>query len=454
MNQEPYNWYRPDGFRPEEDAGRQHTTSQISDTNPSESSCQIHTDSKHTSFFQLKPVLLILLGIAVLFALIAGTAILSRNTDASSPSTSSLPPDSDTLEDNPNEENPDKKDYSDFFEKVYGDSSISSGKNSLPTVAGEPIGSPILSSVGSGGEALDLTTLYARCSPSVVSVSAYWDDGSYAWGSGILCSSDGYLVTNNHVIENAVSAEVTLADDRSYEAALVGYDVQTDLAVLKIDAEGLTPAVFGDSDTLQIGETVVAIGNPIGPEYRNTMTDGILSAIGREVTTNGYSMLLLQTNAAINEGNSGGPLFNRYGQVIGITNMKIASPYSGVEGIGFSIPSNTVIDIVNTLVQQGSISRGSIGVTLGEIPEELTAYYDIPQGLYISAVNEDSDAYAQGVQAGDILTEVNGNPVYTTDDVMKIRDSLQIGDSLTLTLYRKGKYRTIDVEIYDSGAVE
>lgn len=165
-------------------------------------------------------------------------------------------------------------------------------------------------------------------------------------------------------------------------------------------------------------------------------------------------MLLLQTNAAINEGNSGGPLFNRYGQVIGITNMKIASPYSGVEGIGFSIPSNTVIDIVNTLVQQGSISRGSIGVTLGEIPEELTAYYDIPQGLYISAVNEDSDAYAQGVQAGDILTEVNGNPVYTTDDVMKIRDSLQIGDSLTLTLYRKGKYRTIDVEIYDSGAVE
>ena len=185
-------------------------------------------------------------------------------------------------------------------------------------------------------------------------------------GSGILFSSNGYFVTNNHVIANAVSVEVTLFDDRTYEAALVGYDIQTDLAVLKIDAEGLTPAVFGDSDALQIGETVVAIGNPIGPEYRNTMTDGILSAIGREVTVDGYSMLLLQTNAAINEGNSGGPLFNIYGQVIGITNMKIASPYLGVEGIGFSIPSNTVVDIVRTLVQQGSIPRGSIGITLGE----------------------------------------------------------------------------------------
>ena len=312
----------------------------------------------------------------------------------------------------------------------------------------------ILSPVGSSGEALDLTTLYTRCSPSVVSVSAYWDDESYAWGSGVLFSSDGYIVTNNHVIENAVSAEVTLYDDRTYEAALVGYDVQTDLAVLKIDADGLIPATFGDSDALQIGDTVVAIGNPIGPAYRNTMTDGIVSAIGREVTSNGYSMLLLQTNAAINEGNSGGPLFNIYGQVIGITNMKIASPYSGVEGIGFSIPSRTVVQIVNTLIQQGAISRGSIGITLGAIPTEFSSYYEIPQGLYISAVNEDSDAYVKGVCAGDILTEVNGTPVSTTDEVMQLRDGCQIGDTLTLTLYRNGQYITVDVTIYDAGAVE
>ncbi len=452
MNQDVYNWYRPEGFRPEAYPDRSHTISQISDTTPSESCGQTHIDSKHTPFFRLKSVLCVLLGIVVIVALIAITAIWGRNAD-SSPSTSSLLPDSDTLQEDPERDSSGKENYRNFLEQLYPDSSTS-GKNSLPTVAGDPTVSLALSPIGSSGEALDLATLYTRCSPSVVSVSAYWDNQTYAWGSGVLFSSDGYIVTNNHVIENAVSAEVTLYDDRTYEAVLVGYDVQTDLAVLKIDATGLTPATFGDSDALQIGDTVVAIGNPIGPAYRNTMTDGILSAIGREVTSNGYSMLLLQTNAAINEGNSGGPLFNIYGQVIGITNMKIASPYSGIEGIGFSIPSSTVAEIVNLLIQHGSISRGSIGITLGAMPAELSSYYEIPEGLYISAVNPDSDAYAKGVLAGDILTEINGTPVTTTDEVMRFRDRCQIGDTLTLTLFRDGSYLTVTVEIYDAGAVK
>ena len=351
-------------------------------------------------------------------------------------------------------DNTGEKDYHRFFNQLYGSSSVVSGSNSLPTAAGDPTVSLAPVSVASGREVPALTELYVNCSPSVVSVSAYMDDGSYAWGSGVLLSSNGYLVTNNHIIEDSVTAEVTLSDDRTYAAKLVGYDAQTDLAVLKIDAEGLTSAVFGDSDALQIGEAVAAIGNPLGPEYRNTLTDGIISAMGREISTNGYSMLLLQTNTAINEGNSGGPLFNAYGQVIGITNMKIISPTSGVEGIGFSIPASTVIEVVNTLMQTGTVSRPSLGLTLGPIPAAAAEYYGIPQGLYVSAVQEASDAYAAGVRRGDILTAVNGTAVTTTEEVLEIRNTHQIGDSLTLTLFRDGRTIVLDIRIYDAGAVQ
>lgn len=241
----------------------------------------------------------------MIVALIAMTSLLNRNAD-SSPFTSSLSTDSgNSLGDS--------ADYSSVLGQLYGSSSAISGGNSLPTVAGDAAVSFVPAPVVSGGEAPDLTELYTRCNPSVVSVSACLDSDTCTWGSGVLITSNGYLVTNNHVIEDAISVEITLSDDRTYNAALVGYDVQTDIAVLKIDAEGLTPVTFGDSDALQIGETVVAIGNPLGSGYCNIMTDGIISAIGREVSSNGYSMLLLQTNTAINEGNFGGPLFNAYG---------------------------------------------------------------------------------------------------------------------------------------------
>lgn len=454
MNQEPYLWYRPEGFEPEQSPDSHFTSFFLSDTNLSESAPQTRTKSKHIPFFFSQHKLAcVLLGIVLILALIALTSLLGRGAD-SPPFTSSLSPDSDNSLDDSAGNSAGEKDYNRFFDQLYGSSSVSSGTNSLPTVAGDPTASLVPVSVLPGGEAPALTELYAQCSPSVVSVSAYMDDGSYAWGSGVLLSSNGYLVTNNHIIEHSVSAEVTLSDDRTYDAALVGYDVQTDLAVLKIDAEGLTPAVFGDSDALQIGEAVAAIGNPLGPEYRNTLTDGIISAIGREVSANGYSMLLLQTNTAINEGNSGGPLFNAYGQVIGITNMKIISPTSGVEGIGFSIPASTVIEVVNALMQNGYVSRPSLGITLGLVPEEVAEHYEIPQGLYVSAVQEVSDAYAAGIRTGDILTAVNGTPVTTTEEVLEIRNAHQIGDSLKLTLFRDGRVFVTDVMIYDAGAVQ
>ena len=451
MNQDRNDWYRPEGFGPAQSPDLYSTS--FSDTNLSGSPPQTRTKSKHIPFFFSQHKLAcVLLGIVLILALIALTSMLGRGAD-SPPFTSSLYPGSDSSLDG-SADDTGENDYHRFFDRLYGSSSVVSGTNSLPTAAGDPTVSLTPVSVAPGREVPALTELYVNCSPSVVSVSAYMDGGSYAWGSGVLLSSNGYLVTNNHIIEDSVTAEVTLSDDRTYAAKLVGYDAQTDLAVLKIDAEGLTPAEFGDSDALQIGEAVAAIGNPLGPEFRNTLTDGIISAIGREINTNDYSMLLLQTNTAINEGNSGSPLFNAYGQVIGITNMKIISPTSGVEGIGFSIPASTVIEVVNTLMQTGTVSRPSLGLTLGSIPAAAAEYFGIPQGLYVSAVQEASDAYAAGVRRGDILTAVNGTAVTTTEEVLEIRNAHQIGDSLTLTLFRDGRTMVLDVRIYDAGAVQ
>lgn len=451
MHQDSYHWYRPEGFGSDSNTDP-HSTS-FSDTNLPESLSCTRTRSGHIPFFFSQHKLAcVLLGIVLILALLAWVSTLGHGAD-SPPFTSSLLPNSGSSWDDAANGGSFENDYKLFFDRLYGSSSVSSGANSLPTAAGDPTVS-LAPVSGPGGEAPALTTLYTQCSPSVVSVSAFLDDGTHAWGSGVLLSSDGYLVTNNHIIEHSVTAEVTLSDDRTYDAALVGYDVQTDLAVLKIDAEGLTPAVFGDSDALQIGEAVAAIGNPLGPEYRNTLTDGIISAMGREISSNGYSMLLLQTNTAINEGNSGGPLFNAYGQVIGITNMKIISPTSGVEGIGFSIPASTVIEVVNTLMQTGHVARPSLGITLGPVPEDAAEYYKIPQGLYITAVQEASDAYAAGLRPGDILTAVNGTPVTTTEEVLEIRNAYQIGDSLTMTLFRDGRTIDTDVKIYDAGAVQ
>ena len=206
----------------------------------------------------------------------------------------------------------------------------------------------------SDGEELSLQDLYERCAPTIVSISAYKEGKmGYSWGSGVIISGDGLILTNCHVLENCDSAVVTLPNGIEYDALLVGADTISDVALLKIEASGLAVAELGDSNQLRVGDRVAAIGNPLGEAFRNTLTDGIISAIERGMNYEGRSMTLLQTNTAINEGNSGGALFNLQGQVIGITNMKMMSSYSSIEGIGFAIPSATVCTVVNALVRDG-----------------------------------------------------------------------------------------------------
>ena len=271
-------------------------------------------------------------------------------------------------------------------------------------------------------------------------------------GSGFIWDDAGHVVTNFHVIQGASEATVKLADGRDYQAALVGMSPAHDIAVLKIEAQGLTPAEFGDSSSLQVGDDVVSIGNPLGEQLRWTMTNGIISAINRDMVYNGHSMTLLQTNAAINEGNSGGPLINMYGQVIGITNMKALS--TGVEGIGFAIPTASIRPIVNALLADGRVSgRVSIGITVGAVSSAASEYYDLPEGLYISAVAEGSDAEKQGIQSGDMLLAVNGQAVTTTYDVSAVKDGLKVGDTVTLTIYRDGKTFDVDVKLVDTNDI-
>ena len=294
-------------------------------------------------------------------------------------------------------------------------------------------------------ERLTLQAIYARCQPSVVAIRISRGKLGGALGTGIIMTADGYILTNAHVLDQARSVTVTLlTDDSEYAAKLVGTDAISDLAVLKIEARNLTPAEFGDSDALRVGDPVAAIGNPLGTELNGTMTDGIVSAINRNVIYDGHSMTLIQTNAAINEGNSGGPLINAYGQVIGITNLKAFT--TGVEGICFAIPTSVVQPVVDKLIAEGKVSgRPSIGIVIGALDEAAAEYYDLPQGLYVESVAEGSDAEAKGIQSGDIVTAVNGQSVATTYEVNAIKEGLSVGDTMTLTIYRDGD--TFDVEV-------
>lgn len=344
-------------------------------------------------------------------------------------------------------------DFRDYLDNYYTATTGTRAEIYLPEVKDR--GNLELSIANGEGEVLTLQELYEKCTPSIVSIKAEQKSGTaYSWGTGIIASADGYIITNTHVIDGCVNAEIGLADGSTYEAKLVCADSVSDIAVLKIDAEGLTPAVFAASDTVNVGDTAVAIGNPLGERYRLTMTDGIISAKDRSVNYNGADMNLIQTNAAINEGNSGGPLFNDRGQVVGITNMKIISAASGVEGIGFAIPTDTIRDIIASLLSDGAVyGRTTIGITVGAIPQEVAEYYDIPQGLYISNVESGSDAAKQGVRAGDILTAVNGQEVLTTGDVADIKSSMEIGDTMTFTIWRDGKTLEIDVKLMDANDI-
>ena len=347
-------------------------------------------------------------------------------------------------------------DFRDFFADYYdGTSGSITGDSDIPRTeaAGdfslEPVPEP-------DAEELSLQEIYAKCYPSVVSITAMVSDTSYYWGTGIVISEDGYIATNAHIIEGAYSATVTLYDDREYEALLVGIDGVSDLAVLKIDAEGLTAAEFC-SDQVSVGDAVAAIGNPLGAELRGTLTDGIISAISRDIPYNNHSMTLLQTNAAINDGNSGGPLINMHGQVVGITNMKMKAANSsgtGIEGIGFAIPVSTIKNVVDELIATGTVKgRPAIGITVGPIPDSAAEYFDLPKGLYVMDVAPGSDAEAQGIRVGDIVTAINGEGVRQTSDVAAIIAQYDVGTIMTFTIYRDGETLQVDVALVETSDI-
>lgn len=301
---------------------------------------------------------------------------------------------------------------------------------------------------------LSLQEVYEKTAPSVVSVTAATDSGTQS-GSGILLSSDGYLITNCHVVEGGSSLSVTLYDGREFTACLVGADSVSDLAVLKIDAKGLTPAEFGSSDNARVGDSVTVIGSPLGKELPGTMTNGIISAINRNVVIGGNTMSLMQTNAALNSGNSGGPLLNCYGQVIGIVTAKIGDAVStaGTEGLGFAIPMSSAQEIINLLMEKGYVpGRPSLGLEYRELPTLYSIYYDLPQGLWVDSVKEGSSAEQAGICQGDILTAIDGVAVSTGSQVQAQIGAHEVGDTVTVTVWRRGISRDVDVVLTDAGA--
>ena len=305
------------------------------------------------------------------------------------------------------------------------------------------------------GGKMTLGDLYEKCSRSIVAIYGYQEGyAGYYWGTGVILTEDGLVLTNAHVIEGCDEVTVKLADNTEYDASLVGADGISDLAVLKIDAEDLECAQFGLSSVMRVGDEVAAIGNPLGEEFRFTLTNGIISAIDRDISYKGRSMVLLQTNTALNSGNSGGALFNMSGQVVGITNMKMMSSYSSIEGIGFAIPSETVKSVVSAIVKYGKVpGRPSIGITVGAIPEQAMEKYDMPEGVYVSGVQKNSDAAAKGIKKGDVVLEVNGTAVTTPEEIKEIKDRYNVGDILKLKIWRDGETLEIDVAIVDTNDV-
>lgn len=266
-------------------------------------------------------------------------------------------------------------------------------------------------------------------------------------GSGVIVTADGYIVTNNHVIEDSSRITVTLRDGTQYDATLVGTDEKTDLAVLKIDASGLQPAVFSSSSDLKVGEQAIVIGNPLG-QLGGSVTSGIISALDREITVDGHTMALLQTDAAVNPGNSGGGLFNANGELVGIINAK--SSGDNVEGLGFAIPSDTVKEVVDAIIQNGYVpGRVSLGLSVVDITDAQTAmmYRVDTLGVYILSVNEGSNAEKAGLQAGDRITAIGDKEVSSTSDITTALDEYSVGDQVQITIVRDGRTGTAAITL-------
>lgn len=274
---------------------------------------------------------------------------------------------------------------------------------------------------------------------------------SAASGSGFILTADGYIVTNYHVIQSADSVTVSTYNGASYSAKIVGYDESNDLAVLKIDATGLSPVVLGSSEKLNVGDTVLAIGNPLG-ELTFSLTTGVVSALDREVTFSGGAVMdLLQTDCAINSGNSGGALFNLYGEVIGITNAKYSGSSSSgasIDNIAFAIPIDSVRSIVESIVEKGYYTKPAIGVTVTNVSKD-SQQLGI-RGAWVTAVTKGGPAETAGVQANDVITAINGTDISDVSGLKRAMAKVKAGDELVLTLWRKGQSLTVTVVVAET----
>ena len=316
-----------------------------------------------------------------------------------------------------------------------------------------PSGSATSTSSSTGS----LADVASAVSPSVVVVTTEQIvTDNYFWGgqqvlsgagSGVILTTNGYIVTNYHVVEGAQQVTVTLHDDSTYTATVVGSDQQSDIALLKIEADGLTPAVLGDSDNVQVGEVVIAVGNPMGT-LGGTVTDGIVSALNRDITVEGNQMTLMQTSAAISPGNSGGGLFNTNGELIGIVNAKYSD--EDAEGLGFAIPVNTMKTVVQDLLENGYVTgRPAFGITVITVSDVQTAMqYGVSSlGVYVNSVDAGSGAEAAGMKAGDRIVSIGSQLVETTDDVTNALKSYNVGDVVEVQVDRGRELITLQVTL-------
>lgn len=322
---------------------------------------------------------------------------------------------------------------------------------SVPSVTGTGSGFEMVIGTPTDGEnpqvlVTDVSDIVENVSASVVGVmsESYQNFSQNSSGSGIILSEDGYIITNNHVVSGGDNITVILADGENLHAYLIGYDEQTDLAIIKIDREGLTPAVFGDSDQLKVGEAAIVIGAPGGVAFMGSTTVGVISGLNRNMIINNTAMSLVQTDASINPGNSGGPLINKYGQVVGVTSVKISA--TEYEGIGFAIPINTVKPIAEELIEKGYVSgRPLVGVSVRTITRMAASFYGLPQGLYIDYVLPGSDAQRVGLRQADIITAINGEDVLSISGATAIRNTFEAGDVITVTVYRDRKLTDVEI---------
>ena len=304
------------------------------------------------------------------------------------------------------------------------------------------------------GKLLTQAEVYAANVNSTVGITTsittnYWgyQTTSAASGSGFVFSNDGYILTNYHVVEDSSAITVTMYDGTGYDAKLIGYDEGNDVAVLKVEATTLVPVVLGNSDNINVGDNVVAIGNPLG-ELTFSLTSGAISAKDREITmSNGATMQLMQTDCAINSGNSGGALFNLYGEVIGITNAKYSgssNSSASIDNIGFAIPINKARQIAESIIEKGYVSKPYVGLSVTTVSTE-TQSYGLPKGAAVKTVAADSPAAKAGIKINDIITHIGGKEISGSSELVSIVNKAAVGDTLSFTVYRKGN--TLDITV-------